>query len=104
MGNDSLVRELVYTARRLESREAERLGLVSGVYQDREKLLEAALDLARLIASRSPVAVQGSKVNLNYSRDHSVDEALEFMVSRCMSGSLIIREVSLFQRLTCTQS
>ena len=34
-----------------------------------------------MIASKSPVAVQGSKVNLNYSRDHSVDEALDYAVS-----------------------
>ena len=41
----------------------------------------AALDLANVIASKSPIAVQGSKVNLNYSRDHSVDEALDYAVS-----------------------
>ena len=33
-----------------------------------------------MIASKSPVAVQGSKVNLVYSRDHSVEEGLKFMV------------------------
>lgn len=33
-----------------------------------------------MIASKSPVAVQGSKVNLVYSRDHSVQEGLKYMV------------------------
>lgn len=37
--------------------------------------------MAKVIASKSPVAVQGSKVNLIYSRDHTVDEALEYAVS-----------------------
>ena len=45
----------------------------------------AAVDMAKTIASKSPVAVQGSKVILNYSRDHSVDEGLEYVVSANMS-------------------
>lgn len=35
--------------------------------------------MARNIALRSPVAVQGTKVALNYSRDHSEKDGLEFM-------------------------
>ena len=45
----------------------------------------AAVDMAKTIANKSPVAVQGSKVILNYSRDHSVDEGLEYVVSANMS-------------------
>ena len=37
--------------------------------------------MAKEIASKSPVAVQGSKVNLNFSRDHPVDVALDYAVS-----------------------
>ena len=44
-------------------------------------MVTSALDVAALIASKSPVAVQGSKVNLVYSRDHSVDESLRYIVS-----------------------
>lgn len=54
-------------------------GLVSGVYGSSENTIEGAIDLARSIASRSPVAVQGTKVSLNYSRDHTEKEGLEFM-------------------------
>ena len=53
------------------------------MYDSRENAESAGLDLAKVIAGKSPVAVQGSKVNLNYSRDHTVDEALEFAVSGC---------------------
>ena len=45
----------------------------------------AAVDMAKTIANKSPVAVQGSKVILNYSHDHSVDEGLEYVVSANMS-------------------
>ena len=43
--------------------------------------MDGALETAALIASKSPVAVQGSKINLVYSRDHSVDESLRYIVS-----------------------
>ena len=51
------------------------------MYEDKETLLEGALTLAEEIATKSPVAVQSIKINLNYSRDHSVDEGLHFMRS-----------------------
>ena len=37
-----------------------------------------ALKLATLIASKSPVAVQGTKEILNYSRDRSEEEGLRY--------------------------
>lgn len=43
-------------------------------------MLDAAFNLAAEISSKSPVAVQGTKINLLYSRDHSVAEGLNFMV------------------------
>ena len=52
------------------------------MYENQESAESAALSLANEIASKSPVAVQGSKVNLNYSRDHPVDNALEYAVSK----------------------
>ncbi|KAL5480116.1 hypothetical protein EMCRGX_G023738 [Ephydatia muelleri] len=81
IGNDSLARELVFTARKLHADEALKVGLVSCVYPDRESLMTGALELASQIASKSPVAVQVSKINLNYSRDHPVDESLDSMAN-----------------------
>ena len=43
--------------------------------------MAASLELAENIAAMSPVAIQGTKVNLNYARDHSVQEGLDFVVS-----------------------
>lgn len=50
------------------------------MFPDKAQMLAASLAVAKLIASKSPVAVQGSKVNLVYSRSHSVEESLEYMV------------------------
>ena len=44
-------------------------------------MMKEVFSLAKTIGLKSPVAVQGSKVVLNYSRDHTVDESLNFVVS-----------------------
>lgn len=43
--------------------------------------MAGAMEMAAEIAGRSPVAVQGTKINLIYSRDHSVAEGLDYMVT-----------------------
>lgn len=42
--------------------------------------MEHAVELGSQIAARSPVAMQGSKINLNYARDHTVAQALQHQV------------------------
>lgn len=89
IGNASLVNELVFTARKMEAAEAHQVGLVSRVYPDKAQMMAGALAVAKQIASKSPVAVQGSKVHLVYSRDHSVEEGLRYMAcwNMCMLQS-----------------
>lgn len=60
-------------------------GLVSRMFPDKEAMFDAALTLAAEISTKSPVAVQGTKVNLLYSRDHSVADSLNYMASWNMS-------------------
>uniref|UniRef100_H2NYQ1 Delta(3,5)-Delta(2,4)-dienoyl-CoA isomerase, mitochondrial n=1 Tax=Pongo abelii TaxID=9601 RepID=H2NYQ1_PONAB len=85
IGNQSLVNELAFTARKMMADEALGSGLVSRVFPDKEVMLDAALALAAEISSKSPVAVQSTKVNLLYSRDHSVAESLNYVASWNMS-------------------
>jgi len=77
IGSQSVVSDLCLTARRMKAEEAEKVGLVSTVYPGKEEMMEAALQMAADIASKSPVAVQGTKVNLVYSREHTVEEGLD---------------------------
>merc|ERR1712106_564335 len=77
IGSQSLVNDLCLTARRMKSEEAERCGLVSSVFQTKEEMMSVALEMATMIAAKSPVAVQGTKMNLVYSREHSVEEGLD---------------------------
>ena len=87
IGNDSLAREYAYTGRKFSAAEAIKIGFVSRLFDTREAALAGALDVARSIASKSPVAIQGTKVHLNYSRDHSVQEGLQNMVGKSMGTS-----------------
>jgi len=81
VNNQSLFREYVLTARRFSADDALQLGLLSRLFPNQGELLAGALRLAEQIASKSPVAVQGSKVQMNYARDHPVDNALEYMAT-----------------------
>ncbi|CAO3606798.1 unnamed protein product [Mucor hiemalis] len=81
IGNNSLVRELCFTGRNLYAKEALECGLVSKVTEDQESVLAEALKTAKFIASKSPVAVLGTKHLLNYSRDHSVAEGLTYTLA-----------------------
>ena len=53
----------------------------SRVFLGRETCIEAALDTAQLLASKSPAGAQGTKLSMVYSRDHSVAEGLDQKVS-----------------------
>jgi enoyl-CoA hydratase len=73
------VRELAYTGRRLPAGQAQEIGLVNTVLPDPETLLAHALSTAREIASKSPLAVAGSKVMINYAREHDTETALDYL-------------------------
>jgi len=77
IGSQSLVSELCLTARKVKSEEAARIGLVSSVFENKEEMMNGALDMAKLIASKSPVAVQGTKQSLVFSREHTTEEGLD---------------------------
>ena len=78
-GNDSLVRELAYTARPFSANEALKLGLISKLIEGgREEVIKEALELAKLIATKSPIAVASAKHLISHSRDHTVAENLSY--------------------------
>ena len=84
---DSKMREMAYTGRRMYAEEAKETGLVSDTYKSQEDMLKAANSLAKEIAAKSPVAIYGLKAVMNYSRDHSVSESLEY--NALWSGAML---------------
>ena len=84
---DSKMREMAYTGRKMLADEAKESGLVSNVYESQEDMLKAANELAEDIATKSPVAIYGLKALMNYSRDHSIDDSLDF--NALWSGAML---------------
>src|SRR6185312_7486965 len=74
-----VLKELAYTGRRLSAQKALGYGLVNEVFDTHEALLAAALQCAREIAAKPPVAIWGTKQVIHYARDHSVDDELKQM-------------------------
>ena len=78
---EGIVRELAYTGRRMTAARAAEVGLVNEVFADQEAMLAAVHEIAAEIASKSPLAIHGTKEIINYSRDHSVDDSLKYMAA-----------------------
>jgi enoyl-CoA hydratase len=87
------MRELAYSGRRMPADEARAVGLVNAVFDDAQSLLAGAMAMAAEIASKSPLAIQGTKEMLNYARDHSIADGLNF-VATWNAGMLITHDVA----------
>ena len=77
-GHGSRVRELCLTGEDFDAQEALRIGFVSRLS---DRAWEDAIRLATHVAALSPVAVVGTKMSLNYSRDHSVLDGLHHVAT-----------------------
>jgi enoyl-CoA hydratase len=78
---DGMARELAYTGRNFAADEAERLGLANRVFASPEALSAAVREIAASIAAKSPLATRGLKEVMNFSRDHSVADGLNFVAT-----------------------
>jgi len=75
------VRELAYAGRILPAAKAKEIGLVNEVFDSQEAMLDHVMAVARDIAAKSPLAVHGSKVMINYARDHSIADGLDYIAT-----------------------
>lgn len=75
----AVVKELAYTGRRLPASKALAYGLVNEVFDTHEAAVAAALQCAKEIAAKPPIAIWGTKQAVTYARDHSVEDSLRQM-------------------------
>ena len=78
---DGVARELAYTGRRMSAQRALEVGLINEIFPSHEELVTGVLAIAREIASKSPLAIWGTKEMLLYSRDHSVADGLNHIAT-----------------------
>lgn len=79
--NSGIVAEMAYTGRKVMGTEAEKISLVNQSFPTREALLEKVMETAKMIASKSPLCIRGTKEILLYTRDHSVADSLNYMTA-----------------------
>ena len=73
------VKEMAYTGRRIDAAKAKEIGLVNDIFETQEECLAHVMATAREIASKSPLAVTGCKVLINYGRDHNTADTLDYI-------------------------
>ena len=78
---DGMVREMAYTGRNVEGKEAEKIGIVNHSFTDKTSMMEEVMKLAAMIASKSPLSIRGTKHILLHTRDHSVADGLNYMAT-----------------------
>jgi enoyl-CoA hydratase/carnithine racemase len=69
-------KELIFTGRRIDAREAERLGIVLRVVPQAE-LMSAAMELARSIACQPRISLIQAKIALNASQETTLSAGLQ---------------------------
>jgi enoyl-CoA hydratase len=75
----AVAREMAFTGDRVAAERALAIGLVNAVLPDAPATLAHAMKLAEAIAAKSPLAIAGSKLALNYAVDHPTADALAQM-------------------------
>ena len=78
VGWDSWVREMLFSSRYVNAEEAYRVGMFTRVFDTYKDMMDFTLEMAQEIANKSPVALYGTKTNLNFSRDHGYKQNLEY--------------------------
>ena len=88
--NPGIMAEMAYTGRKVYGPEAKEIGLVNNHWANKEAMMAEVRTIARMIASKSPLCVRGTKEMLLYKRDHSVRDSLDNMAN--YNSAMLISE------------
>lgn len=83
-------RELAFTGCTIDASEAMEMGLVNRVFENRDILMEEATKIATQIAQKSPLTIRGIKHVMNYSKEHTVADGLQYVAA--WNASMLLSE------------
>jgi enoyl-CoA hydratase len=89
---EGIARELAFTGRIFKGEEAKSMGFVNGLFESKRALEEGVSALANDLSEKSPLTIRGIKETMNYSRDHTVAEGLNYGAMR-NAGMLLSRDL-----------
>ncbi len=72
-------KQMAYTGEKISAEKAKEIGLVNDVFETHEEMMDFVMGKAREIASKDPLAVTGCKTLINYGRDHSTADVLDYI-------------------------
>ncbi|KAF4236312.1 hypothetical protein CNMCM8980_002956 [Aspergillus fumigatiaffinis] len=81
VGSYTWVKDVAMTGRDFGADEALQVGFVSSVLPTKEGAVNEAFKIASVLSEKSPVAVQTVKHFLDYSREHTVAEGLQYQLA-----------------------
>jgi enoyl-CoA hydratase len=87
---ESWARELALTGRDFSGEEALKMGFVTHLCENSDELFKKAEALAGEIASNPPLAVQGVKDTMRFSRAHGVSAGLQYVAQK--NAAILISE------------
>lgn len=98
-----LVNELAFTGRKMYGEEAKVVGLVNQKFTDKATMIAEVTKIAETIAAKSPLVIRGTKQIMQYTRDHSVDDSLNY-VATWNAGMLISNDIMIAMQASFTKS
>jgi len=85
-----LVSEMAFTGKKVGGLEALNMGLVNQIFPDKPTMLAEVEEIADTVASKSPISIRGTKEILRYSRDHSIEDSLNYIAT--WNAAMILSE------------
>lgn len=79
IASEGWVKQMAYTGERVGAAKAKEIGLVNDVFDSQEAMLDHVMGVAREIAKKDPLAVTGCKALINYGRDHSTADTMDYV-------------------------
>ncbi|MEO1653898.1 MAG: crotonase/enoyl-CoA hydratase family protein [Bacteroidota bacterium] len=78
---EGVARELAYTGRTFYGKEAKEIHLINQHFEHKDLMMEEVFKIAETIAAKSPLSIRGTKEIINYTRDHSVADSLNYIAT-----------------------